>query len=67
MVLIVLCGIVQVNGDVFVCDVEMVLLDFIGSYVIIEVNNDVVLLLFSGELIDELIIGYGLFVMNLQE
>ncbi|MGM7848346.1 pirin family protein [Yersinia enterocolitica] len=65
--LIVLCGTVQVNGDAIARDAEMVLLDSAGSNVTIEANNDAVLLLLSGEPIDEPIIGYGPFVMNTQE
>ncbi|EMF4615368.1 pirin family protein [Yersinia enterocolitica] len=65
--LIVLRGTVQVNGDAIARDAEMVLLDSAGSNVTIEANNDAVLLLFSGEPIDEPIIGYGPFVMNTQE
>ncbi|MGT3211287.1 pirin family protein [Yersinia enterocolitica] len=65
--LIVLRGTVQVNGDAIAHDAEMVLLDSTGSNVTIEANNDAVLLLLSGEPIDEPIIGYGPFVMNTQE
>ncbi|WP_174849731.1 pirin family protein [Yersinia artesiana] len=65
--LIVLRGTVQVNGDAIARDAEMVLLDSAGSHVTIEANNDAVLLLLSGEPIDEPIIGYGPFVMNSQE
>ncbi|WP_145601712.1 pirin family protein [Yersinia frederiksenii] len=65
--LIVLRGTVQVNGDAIARDAEMVLLDAAGSHVTIEANNDAVLLLLSGEPIDEPIIGYGPFVMNSQE
>lgn len=65
--LIVLRGTVQVNGDAIARDAEMVLLDATGSHVTIEANNAAVLLLLSGEPIDEPIIGYGPFVMNTQE
>ncbi|QHB32745.1 pirin family protein [Yersinia canariae] len=65
--LIVLRGTVQVNGDAVARDAEMVLLDSAGSHVTIEANNDAVLLLLSGEPIDEPIMGYGPFVMNSQE
>lgn len=64
--LIVLRGTVQVNGDAVARDAEMVLLDAAGSHVTIEANNDALLLLLSGEPIDEPIIGYGPFVMNTQ-
>lgn len=64
--LIVLRGTVQVNGDAIARDAEMVLLDSTGSNVAIEANSDAVLLLLSGEPIDEPIIGYGPFVMNTQ-
>ncbi|AJJ10139.1 pirin family protein [Yersinia rohdei] len=65
--LIVLRGTVQVNGDAVARDAEMVLLDAAGSHVTIEANNDALLLLLSGEPIDEPIIGYGPFVMNTQQ
>ncbi|CNH99069.1 pirin family protein [Yersinia massiliensis] len=65
--LIVLRGSVLVNGDAIARDAEMVLLDAAGSYVTIEANNDALLLILSGEPIDEPIIGYGPFVMNSQQ
>ena len=65
--LIVLKGSVLVNGDAIARDAEMVLLDAAGSHVTIEANNDALLLILSGEPIDEPIIGYGPFVMNSQQ
>ncbi|CFQ33005.1 pirin family protein [Yersinia bercovieri] len=65
--LIVLRGSVLVNGDAIGRDAEMVLLDAAGSAVTIEANNDALLLLLSGEPIDEPIVGYGPFVMNTQQ
>ncbi|MDA5548420.1 pirin family protein [Yersinia massiliensis] len=65
--LIVLRGSVLVNGDAIARDAEMVLLDAAGSHVTIEANNDALLLLLSGEPIDEPIVGYGPFVMNSQQ
>lgn len=65
--LIVLRGSVLVNGDAIARDAEMVLLDAAGSTVTIEANNDALLLLLSGEPIDEPIVGYGPFVMNTQQ
>ena len=65
--LIVLRGTVQVNGSVVARDAQMVLLDAAGSSVTVEANNDAVVLLISGEPIDEPIVGHGPFVMNTQE
>jgi len=64
--LIVLHGTVQVNGKSVAREAQMVLLDSAGSKVAIEVNNDAVVLLLSGEPIDEEIVGHGPFVMNTQ-
>ncbi len=65
--LIVLRGTVQVNGGVLARDAQMVLLDADGSEVSIEANNDAVVVLISGEPIDEPIVGHGPFVMNTEE
>ena len=65
--IIVLRGTVSVNGDAIARDAQMVLLDRAGSGVTIEANNDAVVLLISGEPIDEAIVGHGPFVMNSHE
>ena len=64
--LIILRGTVLVNGDTVAHEAQMVLLDPSGSSVVIEANNDAVVLLLSGEPIDEPVVGYGPFVMNSQ-
>jgi len=64
--LIVLHGTVLVNGDNVAREAQMVLLDSAGSKVTIEANNDAVVLLLSGEPINEEIVGHGPFVMNSQ-
>lgn len=65
--LIVLRGTVQINGSTVARDAQMVLLDAAGSEVSVEANNDAVVLLISGEPIDEPIVGHGPFVMNTEE
>jgi hypothetical protein len=61
---IVLRGTVLVNGQTVAREAQLVMLDRAGSYVTLEANNDAVLLVLSGEPIDEPIVGYGPFVMN---
>ncbi|AMP14005.1 pirin family protein [Collimonas pratensis] len=65
--LIVLHGTVLVNGETVSRESQMVLLDAGGSKVALEANNDAVVLLLSGEPIDEPIVGHGPFVMNSEE
>ncbi|AMP10667.1 pirin family protein [Collimonas arenae] len=64
---VVLHGTVLVNGETIARDAQMVLLDRDGNKVSIEANNDAVILLLSGEPIDEPIVGHGPFVMNSKE
>jgi redox-sensitive bicupin YhaK (pirin superfamily) len=63
--IIVLRGTVQIN-DTVAREAQMVLLDRTGDSFSIEANSDAVVLLLSGEPIDEPIVGYGPFVMNSQ-
>jgi redox-sensitive bicupin YhaK (pirin superfamily) len=65
--LVVLRGTVLVNGETVAREAQMVLLDTDGNSVDIEANNDAVVLVLSGEPIDEAIVGHGPFVMNSQE
>lgn len=62
--LVVLRGTVLVNGQTVAREAQMVMLDRSGTYVTLEANSDAVLLVLSGEPIDEPIVGYGPFVMN---
>lgn len=64
--LVVLHGTVQVNGTQVVRESQMALLERAGDELLLEANNQAVVLLLSGEPIDEPIIGYGPFVMNSQ-
>jgi len=65
--LVVLHGAVRVNGTQSVKEAQMVLLERSGTYVEIEAENDAVVLLLSGEPINEPVVGYGPFVMNSRE
>ena len=62
--LVVLHGAVEVNGQEVVREGQMALFARDGSQVRLEANNDAVLLILSGEPIDEPIVGHGPFVMN---
>lgn len=64
LAVVMLHGAILVNGEQVVRETQMVLLDRAGDSITIEANNDVSLLVLSGEPIDEPIVGYGPFVMN---
>lgn len=64
--LIVLHGRVQVNGDQAVGEAQMVLFDRAGDELLLEAETQALVLLLSGEPIDEPIVGHGPFVMNSQ-
>lgn len=66
LALVVLHGTVMVNGTEVAREAQLVMLDRDGSDVAIEANTDAVVLLLSGEPIDEPIVGHGPFVMNTQ-
>ncbi|MGY3911997.1 pirin family protein [Aeromonas piscicola] len=58
---------VQVNGSTIAREAQMVVLDRAGRQVMIEANSEAVVLLLSGEPIEEPIVGHGPFVMNSHE
>ena len=62
--LVVLHGAVEVNGQEMVREGQLALFERDGSQIRLEANNDAVLLILSGEPIDEPIVGHGPFVMN---
>lgn len=64
LAVVMLHGAILVNGEQIVRETQMLLLDRAGDVITIEANNDVSLLVLSGEPIDEPIVGYGPFVMN---
>ncbi|MCO8309085.1 pirin family protein [Pseudomonas mandelii] len=65
--LVVLRGTVQVNGLEWVREGQLALFERDGDQLSLETNNDAVVLLLSGEPIDEPIVGHGPFVMNSEQ
>jgi redox-sensitive bicupin YhaK (pirin superfamily) len=65
--LVVLRGTVQVNGQELVREGQLALFERNGDQLVLEANNDAVVLLLSGEPIDEPIVGHGPFVMNTEQ
>ena len=66
-IVVVLSGHVTVNGDQAAGSAEALLLDRQGDSVTLHADADAVLLVLTGEPIDEPIVGYGPFVMNTQD
>ena len=66
-ILVVLSGRIVVNGTQPATDAEALLLDRVGESVSISADADTVMLVLTGEPIDEPIVGHGPFVMNSQE
>ncbi|MHC8395841.1 pirin family protein [Pseudomonas sp. LB3P93] len=65
--LVVLRGTVLVNGQELVREGQLALFERDGHQLSLEANNDAVVLLLSGEPIDEPIVGHGPFVMNSEQ
>jgi redox-sensitive bicupin YhaK (pirin superfamily) len=64
--LVVLRGTLLVNGEEPVREGQLALFEPEGDELLLEANNEALVLLLSGEPIDEPIVGYGPFVMNSQ-
>lgn len=62
--LVVVSGRITVNGTQDAGEAEMVLLDRNGSSATIDASSDAIVLVLTGEPIDEPIVGHGPFVMN---
>jgi redox-sensitive bicupin YhaK (pirin superfamily) len=65
--LVVLKGSVQVNGEESVRVGQLALFERDGQQLTLEASEDAVVLLLSGEPIDEPIVGHGPFVMNTEQ
>ena len=65
--LVVLAGAVQVNGSEVVRAGQLVVMDRKAGEVFIEANSDAIVLVLSGEPLNEPIVGYGPFVMNTEK
>ncbi|NUT89253.1 pirin family protein [Pseudomonas corrugata] len=65
--LVVLHGTVQANGRERIEAGQLALFDRAGDQLTLHANNDAVVLLLSGEPIDEPIVGHGPFVMNSEQ
>ncbi|MHC8319545.1 pirin family protein [Pseudomonas sp. GB2N2] len=65
--LVVLRGAVQVNGQELVREGQLALFERNGHQLSLQAHNDAVVLLLSGEPIDEPIVGHGPFVMNSEQ
>ncbi|MCF4994525.1 pirin family protein [Pseudomonas syringae] len=62
--LVVLRGTVQINGQELARQGQLVLFEREGKQLTLEANDDAMVLVLSGEPIDEPIVGHGPFVMN---